>query len=308
MPASATDLRNHIAVLLQASYKDWELDGICESFGMPPMTEPPAYNSKRVAVQQRLARVALPEMREIARRVYDELHDEALGRMIGDTVGVRGVDGELRNLIFATVGAKPRIVLRDAINNTIEIAEGADRCLVYDRALTPAGITRGELIDWWSETTGEVDRSAAERSLRERLAESLDSGPELTLARGYGKFTASRDDPEDVAAMIPQVYLHYDPYTARELRTVDGGKYLARQRMDFLLLLSNSRRVVLEVDGKQHYADGDQASPKRYSEMVAEDRRIRLDGYEVFRFGGYELTQVDAAEDNVAKFFAELLG
>jgi hypothetical protein len=28
--------------------------------------------------------------------------------------------------------------------------------------------------------------------------------------------------------------------------------------------------------------------------MVAEDRRIRLAGYEVYRFGGYELLQDDA--------------
>ena len=60
--------------------------------------------------------------------------------------------------------------------------------------------------------------------------------------------------------------------------------------MDFLLLLPHGVRIVLEVDGKQHYAEGDTASPKLYSEMVSEDRRLRLRGYEVYRFGGYELT------------------
>jgi very-short-patch-repair endonuclease len=308
MPASATDLRNHIAILLQARYKEWELDGVCESFGMPPMTEPVAYNSKRVAVQQRLARVALPEMLAIARRVYDDLRDEELGRLIGDAVGIRGVDGDLKNLIFATVGPKPRIVLRDAINNTIEIVEGADRCLVYDRALTPEGLTRANLIDWWSDATSEPSRPAAVRGLSSRLVESLESLPERTVARAYGRFVASHCDPEGLPALIPQVYLHYDPYTLRELRTTNEGQYLARQRMDFLLLPRGARRVVVEVDGKQHYAEGDRASPARYAEMVAEDRRIRLDGYEVFRFGGYELTQHADAEDRVMRFFAELLG
>ena len=56
--------------------------------------------------------------------------------------GVRGVNGEMRNLIFAASGAKPRIVLRDAINNVIEIVEGADRVLVYDRPLPREGLTR----------------------------------------------------------------------------------------------------------------------------------------------------------------------
>lgn len=42
-----------------------------------------------------------------------------------------------------------------------------------------------------------------------------------------------------------------------------------RERMDFLLLLPHGVRIVLEVDGKQHYAEGDIASPKLYSEMVS---------------------------------------
>jgi hypothetical protein len=42
--------------------------------------------------------------------------------------------------------------------------------------------------------------------------------------------------------------------------------------MDFLLLLPNRARVVIECDGAQHYADDlGRASPQRYAEMVAED-------------------------------------
>ena len=63
---------------------------------------------------------------------------------------------------------------------------------------------------------------------------------------------------------------------------------------------------MIEVDGKQHYADGDTASPRLYSEMVAEDRALRLRGYEVFRFGGYELGHAGAA-DHVREFFDRLL-
>ena len=48
--------------------------------------------------------------------------------------------------------------------------------------------------------------------------------------------------------------------------------------MDFLLLLPHRQRVVIEVDGKQHYADGDVARPERYAAMVAEDRNLRLTG------------------------------
>ena len=66
--------------------------------------------------------------------------------------------------------------------------------------------------------------------------------------------------------------------------------------MDFLLLLSDRVRVVLEIDGKHHYADGEIASPKRYSEMAEADRDLQLAGYEVYRFGGHELLQEDAEQ------------
>jgi very-short-patch-repair endonuclease len=63
------------------------------------------------------------------------------------------------------------------------------------------------------------------------------------------------------------------------------------------MLLRGRRRLVIEIDGKHHYADGDHASPRLYAEMMREDRALRLDGYEVFRFGGYDFC--DAAQANV---------
>ncbi len=40
---------------------------------------------------------------------------------------VRGVDGELKNIIFASSGPKPEIVLRDAVNNIVEIVKTRSR-------------------------------------------------------------------------------------------------------------------------------------------------------------------------------------
>jgi hypothetical protein len=37
-------------------------------------------------------------------------------------------------------------------------------------------------------------------------------------------------DPKLPPALIPQVYLHYDPFTKRELKTMDGDE-LVRQWM-----------------------------------------------------------------------------
>jgi hypothetical protein len=91
--------------------------------------------------------------------------------------------------------------------------------------------------------------------------------------------------------------------------------------MDFLLLLDHGVRIVVEIDGRQHYAVPDEnepsryiASAQRYAEMAAEDRRLRLTGYEVYRFGGYEFVDVDLprrqvgprAQQCVTDFFERL--
>jgi very-short-patch-repair endonuclease len=83
---------------------------------------------------------------------------------------------------------------------------------------------------------------------------------------------------------------------------------LNRQRMDFLLLLPHRRRVVVELDGVQHYADDQKrADPRRYGQMVAEDRALQLAGYEVYRFGGHELADRQLAASLVDEFFSNLL-
>jgi hypothetical protein len=71
-------------------------------------------------------------------------------------------------------------------------------------------------------------------------------------------------------ALLPEVWLHWDHKTARER----GREALLRFRMDFLLLLSHSQRIVLEVDGSRHYAshDGKRPDPARYADAMRADR------------------------------------
>lgn len=296
-------VRDHIAYFLQETVKAYEIDGVCDRLGMPSVENAWTYNSKRVYVQNRLAGVPAADLTQIARRVIEEFDDPELEQLLeGD--GFRGVDGTLKNIIFASDGAKPRIVVSDALNNTIDIVEGADRCLVYNRPLPAGGLTWSELVAWWASLSTSTNDRAAATSLYRRLARSLASPAEELLFKAYCKRYANTS--EEVPALIPQVYLHYSPYTARELAAMSGTE-LPRQRMDFLMLPAERTRVVIEVDGKHHYAaDDGRASPTRYADMVREDRRIRLAGYEVFRFGGSELQGADG-ERLVQEFFDELI-
>jgi very-short-patch-repair endonuclease len=213
-----------------------------------------------------------------------------------------GVVGTAKNLIFAADGPKPEIVIADAINNDIRIVKNAEYCLVYDAPIPATGLRWADLVRWWAGKNGMDTASIdTERHLYERLRKSLGSSPpELSLFKTYFK-EFKRKYGDSLPALIPQVYLHYDPYTARELVQAR----LPRQRMDFLVLFSGYERVVIEVDGKQHYAVGDKADPKTYAEMVAADRDLRLAGYDVYRFGGHELA-AESSVETIADFFERL--
>lgn len=53
-----------------------------------------------------------------------------------------GVSGAPKNLIFASTGPKPEIVIQDAINNDIRIVRNEEHCLVYDPRCKPPGLPR----------------------------------------------------------------------------------------------------------------------------------------------------------------------
>ena len=272
------------------------------------------------------------EQHELAERVNHSLKRDGFAvRQIGAESGyavygvVRsqpGVAGEMKNLIFASIGEKPQLVFRDAVNNDVEIVKNADKVLVFDRPLPSSGmLVWQDLQDWWAQARGVSDANAAKSQLYRRLLQSVrsaQSAGEYALFYCYYERYGALLGPK-MPLLIPQVYLHYDPYTRRER---GDEQVLARQRMDFLLMLDQGARIVLEVDGRHHYAVQDStdqdvyiANAKRYAEMAMEDRRLKLAGYEVYRFGGQEFMDVDPvswtvgpnAQQVAAAFFDRLL-
>ena len=213
-----------------------------------------------------------------------------------------GSAGRPKQLIFAS-SAKPDLRLRDAISNDIEIVTNADKVLVYDRPIGRDGLSWSDLQAWWSELRQIPNDGQAKTTLWSRLLSCL---PENSPAQRrlfvafYGAFGSATSS---LPALVPEVWLHWDPRTVSQR----GDRALPRFRMDFLLLLPGGYRVVVEVDGKHHYAnESGQASPDRYATMVAADRNLKLAGYEVFRFGVAELEGRES-EAMVQDFFRSLL-
>jgi very-short-patch-repair endonuclease len=218
--------------------------------------------------------------------------------------GSRAGREPIKNIIFASIDPKPDIVLRDALTNQIEITRNAEHCLVYDRNIAEeGGLQWSELVDWWVALMKVKSHNRkVEEELYVRLYQSIPdvSPPAQFLFRTY--YSLKRRDFKHLPALLPEVYLHFDPKTIAER---NGKKVLNRQRMDFLLLLPDDVRIVIEVDGKHHYADGDTADPRKYAEMMMEDRDLRLLGYEIYRFGAIELSSANA-ERNLTRFFERI--
>ena len=296
------DFRAAIADSIADNLKSYNVAGFCERLGLAPTTgDEDPFRSKRLYVQSKIVDSSVADLVAISHRILEEWDDAALQIMV-DSVSARGVNGEVRNIIFASNGPKPKIVLRDAINNVIEVVENSESCLYYDRPVNAGGLTWAELVNWWAGRLNTGNRDVAARILWKRLRESLASEPEEMLFHAFGaRYQSTFNQP----ALLPQVYLHYDPYG----RTAGNESSLVRQRMDFLLLLPGRRRVVIEIDGKQHYARPDgTADPSAYASMVAEDRRLRLRGYEVHRFGGQEFVDETTVTATLNDFFDRLIG
>ena len=229
---------------------------------------------------------------------------------------VKGVGNAVKNIIFAGIGGKPDIVLDDSLSNTIQLIDNGVDCLVYNQIISSDGLKWNELVMWWS-NKDEYDETDADK-LFERLIKSMDSSPEKNFMWVYYHHFIKEMNNSNLPALIPQVYCHYDPKSA----LMRQGTVYVHQRMDFLMLFSDKERVVIEIDGVQHYSEEKElellvdkkaekvrknlATPKKYAEMVEDDRKLKLYGYNVFRFGGYEFMKEQHPKKKIIHFFGKL--
>ena len=176
-----------------------------------------------------------------------------------------------------------------------------DNCLLYNFAAGADGLQWNSLIEWWKENN-KGNGGDPELGLYGRLRESLDSDIEKIFFRTYYNYYRY-PVKKDIPALVPQVYLHYDP---RSKHQRNGKVVYSHQRMDFLMLLSGGVQIVFELDGQQHYSLNGKAEPSLYAEMVKDDRTLRLKGYEVYRFGGYEFLNEAGAKRMIHDFFDKL--
>ncbi|WP_082321827.1 hypothetical protein [Variovorax paradoxus] len=305
-----TNLRQEIQQHVHNNRRDWSTELLFEKLGaytastgrFARFLEGLASSDVRPdeAAQRRFVAIVNPPLRSCGVELIES--DTDGGYPVFSVVATHtAAAGRPKNLIFAS-SIKPDLRFRDAMNNDVEIVTNADKVLVYDRPIGIDGLLWSDLQSWWSETAGIADADAAKKSLYRRLRISLPSNspPQYALFNSF--YSGFGSAVPELPALLPEVWLHWDPRTVKER----GRDALLRFRMDFLLLLPQGVRIVIEVDGKHHYADdAGRADVVRYAQMVAADRELKLAGYQIFRFGAHELLG-ESAGALVKTFFESL--
>ena len=138
---------------------------------------------------------------------------------LGDTTQRRP-----KNLIFGS-RAKPDLRFRDAVDNDIEIVTHSNEVLVFDEPMRGALLWR-DLQSWWARHEGIEDGEQAKRGLYVRLWRCLPetSPAQRLLFKTFFEHFAERFT--ELPALLPEVWLHYDPKTVRQravMRSCDSG-------------------------------------------------------------------------------------
>lgn len=279
-------------------FKSHELCAICGRLGLGPSPLDPG-SSKRQYVKSRVMSTDASKLQVSIRMLEAELAPyaaesvrsgeptpdwlDAYRRLIG-----RNIDPLEQHIVFASAG-KPDLVLREVPD--VQLVDHSSQALIWRTDVTDQGLTVADLKAWWV-SNGDGSR------LVPRFSACLGSKPEETVLNFfYGPLL--REAGDSLPALLPQVWLHFDPLTGRERL---GLKALARQRMDFICYLPGPRRVVIEVDGPSHLPE----DLKSYGESLRADRALTLRGFSLFRFSVTELAG-KGGQELLKTFFADLL-
>lgn len=184
-------------------------------------------------------------------------------------------------LIFGADIEKPDIILKSVLDGDIEVIN-KNNILIYDTEIGDSLLYR-DFDKWW----GKV------RNNYNNYKSSLND-----IEQKVSDFYKNNYRNDDHPVLIPQVYIHYDPKNQKFREQSKKGKVLTFQRMDFLILYKG-KRVIIEIDGKEHFQNSD-----KYSQQCKYDRDMKFLGYDVFRLGGAELT--DNFDATVKEFFDNL--
>ncbi|MFP3413749.1 hypothetical protein SB773_19460 [Bacillus sp. SIMBA_074] len=179
---------------------------------------------------------------------------------------------------------KIQLMIKDVVESDLTIIDDLkDLYMVFAENISEDGLTWGQLFEWWEKRNGKT-RQDLIRKLR-----SVCNEPEKFFFDEY--YSLYKDDY--YPAILPQVTISYSPILSKsdleKLNIVPEHRYT----MDFMVIPNKNTKIVIEIDGIEHYSyknpdNINVASTRLYAEQMKSDRKLKLKGYTIFRFGGYE--------------------
>ncbi len=192
---------------------------------------------------------------------------------------------------------KIQLMIQDVVESDLTIIDDLkDLYMVFAENISEDGLTWGQLFEWWEKRNGKT-RQDLIRKLR-----SVCNEPEKFFFDEY--YSLYKDDY--YPAILPQVTISYSPILSKsdleKLNIVPEHRYT----MDFMVIPNKNTKIVIEIDGIEHYSyknpdNINVASTRLYAEQMKSDRKLKLKGYTIFRFGGHEFkgTFKDEFKDEV---------
>jgi very-short-patch-repair endonuclease len=209
-------------------------------------------------------------------------------------------------LLFGCTGLKPNVTIH--IDGSWEVHPKLpnQNFYVLQRPLIQHGIFISHILELFDTNNyGEIINI---------LSNCISSGSERNFFNFYynqyvERFKASSLSLDIFPALLPQVYINLNTLTHKQLEfyKIDNG---IQQIVDFLLILPNQNIIVIEIDGDSHFTVENNPqipSLNTYEKHLKKDRHLRLQGYEVYRFGNNETNNPNLLNEFFNRLFSKYL-
>lgn len=136
-----------------------------------------------------------------------------------------------------------------------------------------------------------VDESTNQEVIKKALVNMNQTPSEKEFFRSYAN-TFKMANP-DIPTLIPQAWVQWHSQPKKNLRLVDSKHTDELYRIDFVAFWNHKRYAIL-VDDISHYGKRGNsnlwlADEEGYSKRLKEDRKLRKEGWEVFRISNSEI-------------------
>ena len=115
----------------------------------------------------------------------------------------------------------------------------------------------------------------------------------------HGYTIRAKSIKDKVPALIPQAWINWSSESKDTLSRTGYKESNLPYRFDFVAFWANRKYVVM-LDGIEHYAEKIgvrwDAKEEKYAARLKEDRWLRIQGWNVFRVGNWEVKERDRLE------------